>query len=469
MNIYLIFRREEFLKRILPLVDREKKLMNYHRNNLPSPSTKPHDTFQSQLSKNPEDKQRLVQIKKNFFVNSIQSESLPTALSLTNLENTVFSLALILSTIAIGVILLNDGKAIPLVNAPVIDVPGLIKRKFYDNINSISSVYNKIKNPFKGYEDNVMNDEDAFMCPIEKNDLKTISQCFFRYKDAVILNVLEAIPSYGTHLMNIFRDLWEFTAPEKFVVNDGINMALFIIQKFVALPKVITLEPTIIEPKNAEEDNARTKASFTFDPFPEDVINIRDSCLAQCNTQSNDAKSYLFGNIEVQSPLVSDPMTARDYIFNSISASTLYVCQYSETSNFGGTWLYFVDDCLCSDLCTTSDYFGFAGCADLLNRVGVACSTENPCTLERLCPYPSRRFEIKSSDQGSALYDYINTACLDVCAELAIGADFATLAALSGAGGALTTNLFGLLSNPFGTELGVPVSLLPGILYIALI
>ena len=92
------------------------------------------------------------------------------------------SLAIILSAIAIGVILLNDGKAIPLVNAPAIDVPGLIKRKFYDNINTISSVYNTIKEPFKGYEDNVMNEKDAFICPIEKNDLKTISKCFFYYK-----------------------------------------------------------------------------------------------------------------------------------------------------------------------------------------------------------------------------------------------------------------------------------------------
>ena len=62
--MYLIFRREEFLKRILHMVDRKKNLINYYRNIVPHPSTKPPDTSQSKSSKSPEEKERLVKVKK---------------------------------------------------------------------------------------------------------------------------------------------------------------------------------------------------------------------------------------------------------------------------------------------------------------------------------------------------------------------------------------------------------------------
>ena len=56
----------------------------------------------------------------------------------------------------------------------------------------------------------------------------------------------------------------------------------------------------------------------------------------------------------------------------------------------------------------------------------------------------------------------MNPICLDACAELALGLDFAALVTLSTVGAALSTNLFGLLSNPLGTEFGVPLSFIPG-------
>ena len=55
----------------------------------------------------------------------------------------------------------------------------------------------------------------------------------------------------------------------------------------------------------------------------------------------------------------------------------------------------------------------------------------------------------------------MNSICLDVCAELAGFADFATLAGVSGSLGALSSNAFGLANTPFGTALGVPAALIP--------
>ena len=382
---------------------------------------------------------------------------------MSNIGSTVFSLAAILSLVGFGVLLLNDGNALPFANEPNIDIPGIISSSIYSHINTATSIYNAIKEPFKGYENNIVHDQDAFMCPIDTNNLKTIVKCAFFYLDAVILNTIEAIPSYGSYFISVARDLIGFSAPEHFVVDDAINFGLFLIQKVIALPKVVTLKPNIIEPTNTTEEDTRTKASFRFEPFPEDVVSIRDTCLSQCKVQASATESFIFTDVGVQSTTFSTPMTIRDYIFNSLGATTLYVCQYTESENFGATWLYFIDDCLCSDSCAASDYFGFTGCADLLNRVGVACSSTTPCTLERLCPFPSRRLQLSSTDQSSVLYNHINTACLDVCAELAFGVDFATLVTLSTVGGALSSNLFGLLSNPFGTEFGVPLSFIPGI------
>ena len=400
--------------------------------------------------------------KNNFFINSKQSSTLPAPPSLTNIGRTIFSLAAILSLVGLGVLFLNNGQAPPFANAPTIDIHGIISSSIYNHINTAHSIYNAIKEPFKGYEDNIVHDQDAFVCPIDNNNLKTIVKCFFFYLDAVILNTIEAIPSYGSYYFRVARDIIGFSAPEHFVIEDAINMVLFLVQKVIALPKVVTLKPTIIEPKNTTEEDTRTKASFRFDPFPEDVVSIRDTCLSQCEVQASATESFIFSEVGVQSTTFSTPMTIRDYIFDSLGASTLYVCQYTKSENFGATWLYFINDCLCSDTCTTTDYFGFTGCADLLNRIGISCSSTTPCTIERLCPFPSRRLQLSSTDQSSVLYNQINTACLDVCAELALGLDFATLVTLSTVGGALSTNLFGLLRNPFGTEFGVPLSFIPG-------
>ena len=200
-----------------------------------------------------------------------------------------------------------------------------------------------------------------------------------------------------------------------------------------------------------------------FEPFSDDVRLVKDMCVSQCGVHASEMETFLFKNVAVQSSTVPTPMTIRDYIFNELNSEFLYVCQYEEASNFGGTWLYFDESCLCSSLCSTASYFDFTGCADLLNRIGIACTLNNPCTIGRLCPFENTRLTITASDQSSVVNAHINSVCLDICAELAGFGDFATLVALTGTYGVLSfSNVFGLINNPFGTSLGVPAPLIPG-------
>ena len=191
---------------------------------------------------------------------------------------------------------------------------------------------------------------------------------------------------------------------------------------------------------------------------------MKEQCLSQCSSYSTSMENFLFTDTAIQSTLVTTKMTKRNYIFDQLGHSKLYVCQYAQTSNFGGVWLYFTEKCICSDSCDSTDYFGFNGCADLLNRIGIPCSTSTPCNLERLCPFVNHRLILTDTDAGRKLNSFINGACLEVCASLAGYADFATVIALSGAYGTLSvTNAFGAANSPFGTPIGVPASLLPGI------
>ena len=69
---------------------------------------------------------------------------------------------------------------------------------------------------------------------------------------------------------------------------------------------------------------------------------------------------------------------------------------------------------------------------------------------------------LKASDTKDVLSSLLNSACLDICAELAGFTTFEALVALGAAGTSLSGNALGLSSNAFGGPLGVPAALLPG-------
>ena len=80
-----------------------------------------------------------------------------------------------------------------------------------------------------------------------------------------------------------------------------------------------------------------------------------------------------------------------------------------------------------------------------------------------MCPFPETKVILKPTDESGDLYDFFNTACLDICAELAGFGTFDALVAVGAVSGSLSLNALGLSSNTFGGSLGVPAALLPGI------
>ena len=261
----------------------------------------------------------------------------------------------------------------------------------------------------------------------------------------------------------------DYLFPQHFFVSDGLNSLQLLIQRVINVPSPATEKPQILQVSESRvtsesaTDKGNTKASFTFAAFSDDVRNVKEQCLSQCSSYATQMEKFLYTDTAIQSTLVSSQMTRRDYIFDHLGHSELYVCQYSQTSNFGGVWLYFTEKCLCSDSCDSTDYFGFPGCADILNRIDIPCTTSTPCNLERLCPFEGHRVTLTDNDASRKLYSFIDGVCLEVCASLAGYSDFATILTLSGAYGTLSvTNAFGAANSPFGTPIGVPASLLPG-------
>ena len=358
---------------------------------------------------------------------------------------------------------LNDGIEMPIVNPP--DIESIINDRFQTIVQFFGTSYDTIKAPFDGKQHLLIQDKDAFVCPEGRNGLQTIGSCFFFYMDYTIHNVIEAVPSYGRHVLNIFTSLVEQFAPAHFDVKDGLNSVQLFIQRFIELPNPATPKPRILKDSvnNTESAADRTSASFKFDPFPDDVVAVKSACTSQCSVQTGGAASYIFDDIDTING-VAMPMTKRDYIFDHLGEPNLYICQYTAEEKFGGTWIYFIDSCLCSDNCpNTPLYFGlFNGCADLLNRIGIPCTTTTPCTLDRLCPYEERKLVIKSTDTKDVLGSFLNSVCLDICAELAGFTTFEALVALGAAGSSVSGNALGLSSNAFGGPLGVPAALAPG-------
>ena len=233
-------------KRLLDGLDFDERSFDYSEAFWDHPYFTTHDASTEKITKYVKTEQKLRPNKNNFFINSKQSSTLPAPPTLTNIGRTVFSLAAILSLVGLGVLFLNNGQAPPFANAPSVDVPGIISSSIYNHINTAHTIYNTIKEPFKGYEDNIVHDQGAFVCPIDTNNLKTIVKCFFFYLDAAILNTIEAIPSYASYYIRVARDNIGFIAPEHLVIDDAINMLLFLVQKVFGLPRFVTLKPTII-------------------------------------------------------------------------------------------------------------------------------------------------------------------------------------------------------------------------------
>ena len=398
----------------------------------------------------------------DFFFSHRKTASL-SALKLSNVGRTTLTLFFILSIASMMIVNLNDGLEMPIVNHP--DIEGAISDRFQTIIQLLGSSYDTIRAPFDGKQHLLNQDADAFVCPEGRNGLQTIGSCFFLYFDYTIHNVIEAVPSYGRHFVNIFSNLVSHFAPNHFDVNDGVNSFKLFIQTFVNLQNPATPKPKILKESvnTTESASSRSSASFTFDPFPDDVVAVKSACISQCSTQTAGATSFIFDDIDTING-VATPMTKRDYIFNQLGETNLYVCQYTAEEKFGGTWIYFIDSCLCGASCSNTPlYFGlFNGCADLLNRIGIPCTASTPCTLDRLCPYKATQLVLKATDSKDVFSSFLNTACLNICADLAGFSTFETLAALGAAGSSLSGNALGLSGNAFGGPLGIPAALAPG-------
>ena len=408
-----------------------------------------------------------VAVEKQFdpttFFLSQRNRKFLSSFKISNVGRTTLTLFFILSMISLMIVKLNDGAEMPLVDPP--DFETLINDRFQTIIQFLGSSYDTIKAPFDGKQHLFIESKDAFICPEQRNGIKTIGSCAFMYFDFIIHNVMEAIPSYGRNFANIIISVVDQFAPDHFDVKHAINSFQLFIQRFIALPNTATPKPeTLINQTSAEKsDTYRSRASFSFEPFPDDVVAVKDACTMQCRTQTEGATAFIFDDLNLIDGITT-PMTKRDYIFESLGESNLYICQYAAEEKFGGTWIYFIDSCLCGDLCqSTPLYFGlFNGCADLLNRIGIPCTSETPCTLDRLCPYENTKLILKSTDTRATLSTFLNEECLKICADLAGFSTFEALVALGAVGSSFGGNFLGLSSNAFGGRLGVPTALLPG-------
>ena len=389
------------------------------------------------------------------------------AIEISNVGGTLIALVGIVGLISTLVVWLNDGQVPIFIESP--DINNELSQMVNRTISLFEDGFNLVKNSFDSHEGSFNRNE--FMCPDSGNGLQNLISCMGYLMDATIRNTIDGIINIIRFTMTAFRNLVGHFFPEHFLVSDGLNSLQLLIQRVVHLQSPATEKPQVLqiaESKIATEsatDQGNTRASFTFEAFSDDVRDVKEQCTSQCATYASNMESFLYKDTAIQSTLVTTKMTKRDYIFDQLGHSELYVCQYSQTSNFGGVWLYFTEKCLCADGCDSTNYFGFPGCADILYRIGIPCSTTTPCNLARLCPFEDHRITLKDTDASRKLYSFIDGACLEVCASLAGYADFATLVALSGAYGTLSaTNAFGAANSPFGTPIGVPAALLPGMI-----
>ena len=396
-----------------------------------------------------------------------------TNTGLSNVGRTTLTLVAILFGIAGLVFFVTGGQEIHTVNPPDLQVPiEFLTTTILDSVHTFENGYTKIWQSFGGSEHLMVPNQNALICPDRKNNLGAIASCIFSFFDVVIYNILEAIPSYSRYIGGALGDVLRAIAPPHFNVDELINNVRLFVQRFVPLQDPSTEYVVASTKTNGTSADTTTsqneKASFHFPPFPDDVIEVKSLCENRCSVYSTNATNFLFTDIEVQGALSPTPMTKRDYFFNVLNSDIIYICQYEQESNFGGTWIVMDQTCICSDSCSTTDFFGFTGCADLLNRIALTsktlepCSGSTPCTIEKTCPFENHLIEIKINDQSDALYDGMNNVCLDVCSELAGFASFAALLAISATLGAVPTNAFGFINNPFGSSLGVPASLIPG-------
>jgi hypothetical protein len=376
-------------------------------------------------------------------------------------------LLVVLSFVGLAIFNLNNGKDIPIVNQP--DIEEFVVSRIQAVTSLLELTYDTISNPFDGKQHLFNKTYQAFVCPEERNGLQTIVSCVFLHADFAIHNILQAIPSYGKYIFTAFGATVDEWLPGHFVVEDALNSIYSIIQRFAPLFK-----PTYIKPQNTGniDRNSTTtsedlsRASFSFEPFTDDVVEVKEACESQCSLQTSDAAAFMYDEVTEISTIPS-PMTRIDYIFEFLGEENFYICQYSESENFGGTWIFFIESCLCGGAtCQASPlYFGlFSGCADLLNRIGIPCSSEEPCTIDRLCPYPDTKIILKATDNKEVLAKFLTEACLDICSSLAGFSTFETVVALGAMGSSLSTNALGLSGNAFGGPLGVPAALLPGII-----
>ena len=399
---------------------------------------------------------------KTFFFNKRRSVDLEHN-SLSNVGQTTLTLIFIVTFVALAIVNLNDGKPIPIVNQPDID------QFVVDRLETLTSLLDLTNNifvkPFDGKDHLYIDDQAAFVCPYQSHNFEKIVLCVFLHADFTIHNVLQGIPSYGKYIGNAIGSLLHQVAPEHFIVKDALNWVLSFIQRVVPLQIHTYTEQQNLENidrlKDDETSKYLTKASFSFEPFSDDVIEVKEECELQCTTQTNGAAEFMFHDV-IDISTVLNPITRIDYIFNILHAPKLYICQYVAEEKFGGTWIYFVDECLCGDSCSTTSYFGFSGCADLLFRIGLSCTSANSCTLERLCPYEDTKIELTPKDNKEVLQNGLNKACLDICAELSGYSTFETLVAIGAVGSSVSVNALGLSTNAFGGPFGVPAALIPG-------
>ena len=128
--------------------------------------------------------------------------------------------------------------------------------------------------------------------------------------------------------------------PENVVIEDVLNEMYSWFQRFTNLPKRKTTKSDYTESLDSNRNFTThsedlSKASFSFEAFPEDIIEIKETCELQCNLQAANAANFIFKDL-IDISTVTAPITRRDYIFNTLMEEKFYICQYKKEENFGG-------------------------------------------------------------------------------------------------------------------------------------
>ena len=395
----------------------------------------------------------------------------------TNVERTIFLLMASLISVTAAIVFVIGDTGLQTVNPPNLLAPlEQLSATVVAGISSISDKYRQIKTSVETSKNNFNDKHGSLICPQGRNGLETITTCVFGYGDLLIYYFLDGLEAFTRYVSNALAHYIQGALSDHVLDLDAIISSLrLLVQRAIPLqdPSVEKTVEEEISKRTGESSSAEnfvSKASFNFEPFSDDVLEVITACQNQCNDYAKRSQDILFTDVAAQSSNVccNTPMTVRDYFFNILKSKTVYFCQYQEQTNFGGTWVLLDETCFCSSSCDSStNFFDFVGCADLLSRINIPCTTDTPCTLERICPFEDKRILIEETDSSTKLYDAVNKVCLDVCSELSGFGDFATLLAISASIAAVPTNLFGAGAR-IGTELGVPAPLLPGELHIIL-